>query len=148
MHGLLAVSALHLSTLQPSRKSELVRFASTSESLALPTFRELVKRNDPGDISAVFAFAGSVIPYMLAVSGVLGVSDMGSPCAKEPHWFLMARGLIDYCERTGRLWRRGRLHWCWSPLSFPLRRAGILMIAFGESAEGLGGRDKEEWSGG
>ncbi|KAH9207170.1 hypothetical protein DL95DRAFT_483984 [Leptodontidium sp. 2 PMI_412] len=95
MHGLLAVSALHLSTLQPSRKEELVNFASKSESLALPTFRRLVKRNDPRDISAVFAFAGFVIPYMLAVSGVLGVSSMGIPCLEDPHWFLMARGLIE-----------------------------------------------------
>ncbi|PVH70904.1 hypothetical protein DL98DRAFT_597389 [Cadophora sp. DSE1049] len=95
MHGLLAVSALHLSTLQPARKEELVNFASRSESLALPTFRELVKRKDPEDISAVFAFAGFVIPYMLAVSGVLEVSSMEIPSLEKPHWFMMVRGLID-----------------------------------------------------
>ncbi|KAL2060351.1 hypothetical protein VTL71DRAFT_9746 [Oculimacula yallundae] len=94
MHGLLAVSALHLSMLQPSRREELVEFASKSESLALPTFRELVRRNSPSDISAVFAFAGFVIPYMLAMSGVLGVSDVEIPSPDKPHWFLMARGLI------------------------------------------------------
>jgi len=95
MHGLLAVSALHLSTVQPARKEELVTFASRSESLALPTFRELIKRKDTEDISAVFAFAGFVIPYMLAVSGVLEIATMGIPCLEKPHWFMMARGLID-----------------------------------------------------
>ncbi|KAK0108756.1 hypothetical protein ONS96_002601 [Cadophora gregata f. sp. sojae] len=100
MHGLLAVSALHLSTVQPSRKEELVNFASRSESLALPTFRELIKRHDPEDVSAVFAFAGFMIPYMLAVSGVLGVSSMGIPSLDKPHWFMMARGLIDLLRKN------------------------------------------------
>ncbi len=95
MHGLLALSALHLSTLQPARKSELVRVATMAESKALPTFRDMVSRNEPGNISAVFAFAGFVIPYVVAQSAWLDAPMAEIPCRNKPHWLLMARGLID-----------------------------------------------------
>lgn len=97
MQGLLAVSALHLSTLQPHRKKELTRQAAISEHLALPQYRSFVSQNKPRDIHAVFAFAGFVVPFTIARFGATdaplgrlpGVGD------EHPHWFHALIGLME-----------------------------------------------------
>ncbi|KAL2069764.1 hypothetical protein VTL71DRAFT_14443 [Oculimacula yallundae] len=95
MHGMLAVSALHLLSLQPSRKAELVKRASISESLALPLFRQTVSALNPQPIDAIFAFAGFAIPYVLALSTWLELPASKIPGYGGLHWFKMVRGLSD-----------------------------------------------------
>ena len=68
LHGLLAISALHLSTKLPSRSKELISVAIEEEHRALPSFRKLLASNKPESIHAVFAFSGIVIPYILATT--------------------------------------------------------------------------------
>jgi hypothetical protein len=95
MDGVLAISALHLSTLQTSRRRELVQSAISSENRALPKFRKLLLSQNPEDINAVFVFSGFVVPYMLAVSRSFDAPD-GIPSLDErhPHWFYSLRGVI------------------------------------------------------
>ncbi|KAE9382150.1 hypothetical protein N431DRAFT_393968 [Stipitochalara longipes BDJ] len=100
MHGLLAVSALHLSTLQPHRKEELIRRATISEHLGLPSFRSFVSRDDPHSIHAVVAFAGFVVPYVCGSRETL-TGRIPSLDDEHPHWFFAFRGLL---QMVGRSW--------------------------------------------
>jgi len=68
MHGLLAVSALHLSVMVPSRTKRFIAIAIEEEHQALPSFRSLLASNSPESTHAVFAFSGAVIPYILATT--------------------------------------------------------------------------------
>jgi hypothetical protein len=94
MHGILAVSALHLAVLQPSRKHELLQRASISEHLALPSFRQTVAENKPENIHAVLAFAGFVVRYILALS-TESKGRIPSFDDENPHWFHALRGLVS-----------------------------------------------------
>jgi hypothetical protein len=102
MHGLLAISALHLSTLQPHRKQELTQRAAESEHLGLPSFQDFVSHDNPENIHAVTAFAGFVVPY-LVVCGSRDTLDGRIPSldGEHPHWFFAFRGLL---QMVGRSW--------------------------------------------
>ncbi|KAF2174918.1 hypothetical protein K469DRAFT_680710 [Zopfia rhizophila CBS 207.26] len=102
MHGLLAISALHLSTLQTARNSELIRRATMAEHMALPSFRQYVSANEAEKIHAVFAFAGYLVPYLLSLSGWLDAPMGRIPSLDDyrPHWFHVLRGLVSLCGRS------------------------------------------------
>jgi hypothetical protein len=103
MHGLLAISALHLSTLQPNRKVELTQRAAISEHMALPYFREFVSHDSSQNVHAVVAFAGFVVPYIVTVCGSMDTSIGRIPSLvdESPHWFFSFRGLL---QMVGRSW--------------------------------------------
>jgi hypothetical protein len=97
MHGILALSALNLSTLTPNRKDELLTFATVSEQLSLPPFRSYIADHKKGNLHAIFAFSHFVVPYMLASSGSLE-GPMGKIPSHEghPHWFHALRGYMAF----------------------------------------------------
>lgn len=94
MHGLLAISALHLASHQPHRQVELCAKALASEQAALPSYRQILAETDPKNenIHAVFAFSTFVVPYMLAISGTFESGVGNIPRLGEPHWFHAIRG--------------------------------------------------------
>jgi len=98
--GILAVTALHLSTLYPNRKRELHTLAIAKETAALPTFRRNVTFPNGENIHATFAFAGSIIFYMMVSPDVLysGVKvnrcRLPSRSDEHPHWFMAVRGVV------------------------------------------------------
>ncbi|KUJ18497.1 uncharacterized protein LY89DRAFT_780563 [Mollisia scopiformis] len=101
MHGVLAISALHLAKRQPPRRVELVQSAMRSENLALPAFRKSLATQNSRDTHAVFAFAGFVVPYMLAISGSYGIQDwIPTLDGTHPHWFYSLRGVIALLGKT------------------------------------------------
>lgn len=102
MQGLLSISALHLSTLQPARHIELIRQATMAEHKALPSYRQFVSDNKPDKIHAVFAFAGFLVPYLLSVSGWLDTPVGRIPSHDDPlpHWFYVLRGLVSMCAQS------------------------------------------------
>ncbi|CZR69101.1 uncharacterized protein PAC_19002 [Phialocephala subalpina] len=104
LQGVLAVSALHLSTLQTStvRRTELVQKAMRLQNLALPAFRHSLSLGNPDDIDAVFAFAGLVVPYMLAISGS-SPNQIPNLDNRHPHWFHSVRGLVLL---LGKIWEQ------------------------------------------
>ncbi|KAF2726841.1 hypothetical protein EJ04DRAFT_506624 [Polyplosphaeria fusca] len=103
MQGLLAVSALNLSALKPNRRPELLHRAMSMSEMAFPSFRQVTSTRDkPDAIHAAFAFAGFVVPYLLALSDWLDTPRERLPTSHDdrPHWFLVIRGLLDMTIRN------------------------------------------------
>lgn len=94
MHGLLAISALHLASLQPQRALELQKSAFISKQAALSLFRRVAAEIGSDDTHAVFAFSWFVVPYVLSLSGGSQSSKIPNFDGESPHWFLVIRGLI------------------------------------------------------
>lgn len=106
LHGLLAISALHLSTLQPHRKGELTRRATLYEHLGLPSFRDFVSHDNPQNIHAVVSFAGFVVPYVCGSRDTL-TGRIPSLEDDHPHWFFAFRGLLQMVGRSWMILRTG-----------------------------------------
>lgn len=101
MHGILALSGLHLSRMQPSRSRKLSVLASVHEQLALPSFRKHLSQDFSNDTChAVFSFSGFVVPFILASESSLEASTSRIPGLSNdsPHWFHAVRGLAVLLE--------------------------------------------------
>lgn len=68
LHGVLSITALHLSRLIPSRSRELVPRAMKEQSKCLPMYQTLIHEKNGSTFHAVFAFSGTVVPYILAIN--------------------------------------------------------------------------------
>jgi hypothetical protein len=93
MHGMLAVSALHLAHLQPDRRNELVRRASRLKDIALRSYRQSTGLKDPTAVHAAVALSGFIVQYVLALSG-REIGRVPSLDDSSAHWFHLTRGLI------------------------------------------------------
>lgn len=94
MHGMLALSALHLSHMTPSRSGRLAARATLHEQLALPVFRKSVAETNPATIHAVFAFSTIVVLYILGSCSLQDKARLPSNDDELPHWFFALRGVI------------------------------------------------------
>ena len=94
MHGILAVSALHVASLKPDCQQEWIKKASTHESLALPTFRSALPSVNEQSAPAVFAFSSLVVPYTQASASHTDDLDLASihNTAILPEWIHLLRG--------------------------------------------------------
>jgi hypothetical protein len=94
MHGLLAISALHLAYLRPERQHEYAIIAANHENIALPFFRTNTSNISERNCSAVFAFSGLVIIYAMASPqpdrGLLFADSRGTEGV--PEWLQLLRG--------------------------------------------------------
>lgn len=100
LSGILAFSALHLSTLVPQRMRQLQNYAIAQQSAALPLFRQSMSNRNEETIHAIFAFAGYVIYYVMAAPPILhngkyvDRSRIPSRDDEHPHWFQTMRGMM------------------------------------------------------
>ncbi|CZR70015.1 uncharacterized protein PAC_19916 [Phialocephala subalpina] len=100
LSGIQAISALHLSTVQPHRKQLLQTSAVALASSALPSFRTSMNHPTPKSIHAIFAFAGSLVYYIMASPDFLQAGRKVDRCRipsrgdDQPHWFQTMRGLM------------------------------------------------------
>jgi hypothetical protein len=98
LSGMLAISALHLSKLLPDRKQELQKAALAQENAALPLFRASFNKPDADSINSIFAFAGAVVYYIMALPDDAGPKAdrcrIPSRHDEYPHWFQAIRGLM------------------------------------------------------
>lgn len=96
LHGLLAISALHLSRLAPERKDSLITSASTHHAVALPMFRSALSSISSQNCHACCAFAALLTVYKWASvddTGVLFFADTTDQ--NEVHtaeWIQLLRG--------------------------------------------------------
>lgn len=71
MHGLLALSALHLASLHPDQATKYARFCDKHQAIALAKYRSILSSDiDPDSADALFAFAST-----------LSVSTMARSCS-------------------------------------------------------------------
>ncbi|KAF3491399.1 C6 zinc finger domain-containing protein [Arthroderma uncinatum] len=121
LRGILAVSALHLACLNPSRQEELALRASSHQSIAVQFFHEALNRVDPHNCVAIFAFSCIVVALTFATPRpTLGVGiDADTRIQKEIFdWFHMVRGCNSVVQTQ------------WEPLSqsflAPLLKKGMI----------------------
>ena len=102
MHGILALSALHLSSLDTYRAPEWSAKASLHEALALPEFRAAMSSITKDTSHAIFAFSGIVIPYAQAIA----TTPIGPEASRFsdpgvlPEWFYLLRGTRTLLRQT------------------------------------------------
>ncbi|PVH84125.1 hypothetical protein DL98DRAFT_651826 [Cadophora sp. DSE1049] len=111
LSGLLSLSALHLSSLIPSRRREFLTYAVSQEFAALPSFREEMTNANchVESIDAVFTFAGNAICYFMAsprdMYGGEEEQQQADRCRlpsrndDQAHWFIMMRGLMAFLSK-------------------------------------------------
>ena len=91
--------------MSPQRKHQLQSLAITKETAALPTFRQYMSIPMVENIHATFAFAVSVIFYLMVSSEMpysenlyqhVSVDKHRLPTRNDehPHWFLAVRGVV------------------------------------------------------
>lgn len=102
MHGILALSALHLATLQPDRQVEWTTKATSHETHALPAFRTAISNLSKESAHGIFAFSGLVIPYAQATASIpVGPRSPGQTDNDIlPTWFYLIRGTGSLLLRT------------------------------------------------
>jgi len=73
LHGLLAISALHLSSLNPTRKEVLRAYATQRQDTALSLFRVALSHIDTENCHACIAYSGllGIFRWALSDGGIL-----------------------------------------------------------------------------
>ena len=97
MDGILSLSALHLSRVQPNRTEKLTVLALAHQQRAFPSFQKHMLQGFSNDTChAVFSFSGLVIPFILASESSPKTSTSRIPSLEDgsPHWFHAMRGLM------------------------------------------------------
>lgn len=95
MHGILALSALHLARTgpEPSRRAAYLNRAVTHQNQALALFRELLGDINESNAKAMFAFAGIVVVYTFGFPHTPDVQDPWT-CVDDLYQVLvLARGV-------------------------------------------------------
>ncbi|CZR58316.1 uncharacterized protein PAC_08208 [Phialocephala subalpina] len=92
LSGLLAISALHLASMVPQRRQELHILAFAQQSLALPSFRSVMRSPKPENIPAIFIFAASIVYYVMASPDQVDRCRLPRRNDEHPHWFQTMRG--------------------------------------------------------
>jgi hypothetical protein len=89
LRGILAVSALHLGHLNPTRQEALALCATTHQTIALAAFHEALNRVDTSNCVAIFAFSCFIV--VLAFAAPRSPESIGFQ--KDVFdWFHMIRG--------------------------------------------------------
>lgn len=95
MHGILALSALHLSHVTTSRSAQLATRAVLHEQMALPIFRKSVAESNQSTIHAVWGFSSCVVPFLLGSCSPQDKARIPRKTAQDPHWFFALRGVMS-----------------------------------------------------
>lgn len=98
LRGLLAVSALHQSYLNPHLKPEFDLKASTHQSIAIHSFQEVLGNVNETNCHALFAFSCVIIVLSFASSSKDKASDFQTDVL---HWIYLLRG----CNEVLKLYR-------------------------------------------
>ncbi|KAL1969762.1 hypothetical protein VTN77DRAFT_8315 [Rasamsonia byssochlamydoides] len=116
MHGILALSALHLIQLNrgSDRCKDYVELATSHQSLALALFRKELNNINPSNCQAMFAFSSIATVLAFAFAQSTGVQSL-PPIDEMVQIFNLCRGIHGILE-TAREWIKGS--WVSSLLAF------------------------------
>lgn len=107
MHGIFAISALHLShihALDPVQQQEYALLAAKHQSIALPSFRVQAATITEQNCAAVFLFSTLLVLHSMAMpchSSVPSLPGVSSNIFGLPDWIHMLRG-VDAVTQTRR----------------------------------------------
>jgi hypothetical protein len=96
INGFLSISALHLASMVPQRSQELQILALAQSSLAMPSFRSLIKSPNSENIHALWIFSGAIVFYTMALPDMFDRCRLPCRNDKRPHWFQITRGFMDF----------------------------------------------------
>ncbi|PGH03333.1 hypothetical protein AJ79_07411, partial [Helicocarpus griseus UAMH5409] len=112
MHGLLALSALHLiersSNDDPARR-KYVELATMHQNLALAAFRPVLNNITPSNCNAVFAFSSLIAALAFAFSRFVGRPGGGEPVAELLQDFFLFRGVEGVLSTSWDQIQKGEL---------------------------------------
>jgi len=124
MRGIFAVSALHLSHLQPNRSESLLITAAEYQQTALQAYRSILNNVNKDNCNAIFAFSALVVCYAF-----------GSPKSSEdllltgndntqavPDWLHFLRGTYSLLSSSWEWIQHGAM----APLIEPVHRSPII----------------------
>ncbi|KAF4179335.1 hypothetical protein CNMCM8060_003198 [Aspergillus lentulus] len=134
MHGILAVSALHLSLIEATTlKSFWLGLATAYKGQALHSFREQLRNVTPGNAKAMLGFAGLVVAF------AFGSALTGVECADRPsldaltNVFVLCRGVQEITNTASSFLRQSNF----APLFSPARPAASIPDRVRESLDRL-----------
>lgn len=103
MEGLLAVAALHIAHLEPTRRAEWARTALTYQLTATSGLRENLN-NSPGDhLKAKFIGSALILLLVTAYPGICGDSDTGQERAEHEYTLNTVQTIRSALEGCGLL---------------------------------------------
>lgn len=110
MHGILAITALHMANLRPTEHNSLSVMAANHQDLGLQGFRSELDNIGPHNCDALFAFSILIIFYIPASAGTMINNDKISSSFLNEHlfgaildWVRLIRGIQHVADR-GREW--------------------------------------------
>lgn len=113
MHGILAVSALHLARIKPdTSRPTYIGTAVAHQNRALAPFRELLGDINPSNAKAMFAFASIVVVYAFGFPNTPHPNDPGAVVDDLYQILVLCRGVQQVINRASTSLR----HSSFSPL--------------------------------
>ncbi|KAK2785187.1 hypothetical protein FQN51_003930 [Onygenales sp. PD_10] len=112
MHGLLALSALHLiesSSNEDARRRKYTELATMHQNLALASFRPELNNITPSNCNAVFAFSTLIAALAFAFSRFVGRPGGGEPVAELLQDFFLFRGVEGVLSASWEVIQKGEL---------------------------------------
>lgn len=106
MRGILAKAAIHLSWLQPNRKSHYAALASNHHGLGLPAFRAALQNMTPDNCDALISYSKGLVWCAFAwhesfSTNTQAASSVGN-VSWLPQWFNLLRGSCLIVEASRR----------------------------------------------
>ncbi|GAQ07472.1 protein RTM1 [Aspergillus lentulus] len=94
MHGILALSALHLAHLKPENHSRYITSSRFHISLGLRSFRRILTSPTTDNCCALFAFSSLIMVYVYASPAESAEVDMVDTLESTLHLFKLCRGTL------------------------------------------------------
>jgi hypothetical protein len=96
IHGIFAVSALHLAALHPKREKEYMLLATKYQDLALPVFRSSISHVDKDNCDAMVVFANLIAAYALgSLKPSKNLLDENDGLWGIAEWLQLLRGIFS-----------------------------------------------------
>ena len=109
MHGLLAVSALHIASLKPESSSVYIDIATSHQTIGLASFRTELSNITDQNCNSLFAFSSIVVAYACTRPIRNGNNTLPEPIDNAIELFLLSRGVAEVLKPCSERVKNGAL---------------------------------------
>ncbi|RJE25842.1 hypothetical protein PHISCL_01818 [Aspergillus sclerotialis] len=100
MHGILALSALHLAHIKPANRPTYISTAVAHQNQALALFRERLGDINPSNAKAMFAFSSIVVVYAFGFTQSSDSGDLTASVDDLCQVLVLARGVQEVINKA------------------------------------------------